>query len=130
MASSEASRHTSEFNNVVRHNRTGSTTSSASSNDERGLVLSVANLKSKRPSSGNNNASVDSSGPNSLNSGMGQSEVNGDVNHAVDADALNLTALVNELEETKQQLKLRDTEVTKLSTIRDEVCIVYFGSWQ
>ena len=89
-------------NGDIRHSRTSSSTSS----EDAGLVLSVSGLnkgQSRRPNSGNNNTRNGGQGgqPNSL-----------------DSENTHLRA---ELEVCKNQLKTKEEEVTKLSNIRDEL---------
>ena len=82
-------------NGDIRHSRTSSSTSS----EDAGLVLSVSGLKGqRRPNSGNNNSKTQ---PNSL-----------------DSENAHLRA---ELEACRAQLKTKDEEVSKLSKIRDEL---------
>lgn len=90
---------TEESNGDIRHSRTSSSTSS----EDAGLVLSVTGLnkgQSRRPNSGNNNTRSNQQ-PNSL-----------------DSENVHLRA---ELEVCKNQLKTKEDEVAKLSKIRDEL---------
>ena len=83
-------------NGDIRHSRTSSSTSS----EDAGLVLSVSGLKGqRRPNSGNNNTKNQ---PNSLET----------------SENAHLRA---ELEACKNQLKTKDCEISKLSKIRDEL---------
>ena len=87
---------TEDQNGDIRHSRTSSSTSS----EDAGLVLSVSGLKGqRRPNSGNNNTKTQ---PNSLDS----------------SENAHLRA---ELEACRAQLKTKDEEVSKLSKIRDEL---------